>query len=436
VLNTVTRTALLLFALASAFPSSAQILFSPVAPDSGSSITARVFGAWCGIRDPEVTVSGNKIDIMVLSAGGVCIATYPTPVAYAQLGQLPGGVYDVTVRGVAAQASATLVVRDTRQIRLTPRGAPTGGNVNVELSSVTGNPLEQLAPDSLLRVQFGDGPLQQTLVLARTVVVKSPPHSAGTVDVKLVAERRDGTTEVLVNARAAFTYYDNNEPPDRSIFEPLLFPVAYEGPGAFGSRWTTENWVGTDIYGPAKYFHSAACTACPNPLQGRARLEPTSSASGLVLWPARGSMATIGASSRARDLSRQSENAGAQVPLARESSFAEEHRFPDLPIGEHSRAMLRVWVLDERSTIPFPSTPISVRIEIGAGYRDIALTASSPPSGLLFGVSDVTDLLQKAGGVSAEARVRSGRYRNWGIISVTNNETQQVTIIAPRPGEE
>lgn len=419
---------LLLLSLCASIPASAQILFDPPAPDTRSWVTAQVFGTWCSVRDPEVTVTGSHIEIMVPTAGGVCI-TFPAPVVYAQLGTLPPGVYDVTVRGAARPASGRLIVRDARKIQVTPRGAPTTGGIDVEISAVTGNAITvSTATYGRLKVQFGDGPLQQPTFVADAIVVKVPPHDAGTVDVKVI-EEVGGVQNVVVLARAAFTYYDEAQPPELSVFEPLLFPITYDGPGAFGSQWTTENWISASDFARTTYFHRPVCSGCPNALSGRVRIPPSQSPEGLVLWPARGTVPRLGASSRARDLSRQGENAGVSVPLAREADFAFDHQLPDVPTGGNYRATLRLWTLDlPAARIPRSNSPW-IRVEAPGAYRDVTLQESA--FGFSFASLDVTDLLRGAGSGSVEMRTRGGGSRHWGILSVTNNETQQVTIIAP-----
>jgi hypothetical protein len=408
---------------------SAQIRFEPAAPDTRSWITARVFGTWCGITDPEVTVTGNQIDVYVTSVAEVCPAIYPTPGAYAQIGRLPGGVYNVRVSGRAIPETATLVVRDTRKVRLIPSGAPTSGGIPVSILATNGLPIDSaINARGRLQVQFGDAAPQDVQSLSDRLVVTPPAHGAGTVDVRILAGSGSGS-EVVVEAAAAFTYYDaSDRRPDSSIFEPLLFPIAYEGPGAFGSQWKTDNWLSAAGFQPGPYFHAPPCRTCSNPVTGRIRLDASSLPSGVILWPARGTMETIGASSRVCDRSRQAESAGTYVPIARESDFVSMHRFVDVPTAPGSRAMLRVWMLDDGAADSF----------VYAGTlsgRTVGIPMSSVQgSGMLFGSIDLTEMLRSATGPSVEVVLRGNFDRAWGLISVTNNDTQQVTIIAPRHG--
>jgi hypothetical protein len=249
------------------------------------------------------------------------------------------------------------------------------------------------------------------------------------VGLRILADSGSGP-EVLVEAAAAFTYYDpSGSPPDSSIFEPLLFPIAYEGPGAFGSQWTTDNWLSASGFQPGSYFHAPPCRTCSNPVTGRIRLDASSFPWGVILWPARGTMETIGASSRVRDRSRQAESAGTYVPIVRETDFVSMHRFVDVPTAPGFRAMLRVWTLDESAAESF----VYAGTVSGSTVR-IPMTHVEG-SGMLFGSIDLSEMLRSASGPSAEVVLRSNFDRGWGLISVTNNDTQQVTIIAPRHGE-
>ncbi|MFZ2490572.1 MAG: hypothetical protein WA208_03720 [Thermoanaerobaculia bacterium] len=406
----------------------AGIRFEPAAPDNRSSITAHVYSTWCIPMDPKVTVAGDRIDIQLVNAtfAGCIAIPFFIPIE-AQIGIVPPGVYRVRVlEGWASNivAEETLVVRDTRAMRIFPAGAPAAGGTTVELRRTTEADWI-VHPYATTTVQFGNEPPVSITPWTDwgRLLVKVPPHSPGVVDVK-VTQTLDGVTTETI-ARTAFTYYDPAAAPDRAVFEPLLFPVAYDGPGALGSQWTTENWLSQ---GGATFF-AAPCTACATSGSERVRLDKVSAPAGVVLWPARGMFEMLGASSRVRDLAKQADNAGAYVPLAREGDFRRALVFPDVPNDPKYRLMLRVWSFED------PQLEGMKRVAWGAGSGirgSIDLLTTAAP-GIVFGSADITTTLLP-GTASMEITVGQSLHRVWGILSVTNNETQQVTIIAPRPG--
>ena len=123
---------------------------------------------------------------------------------------------------------APLVVRDAdAPFTVSPVGAPSTGGQPVQIFV---EPWLQLP----LSVYFDTTPVNfQTI--GDSVVFTPPPHPPGTVDVTLLYDPTH-----TVTAKAAFTYFDPAAPPDPFVFEPVLFPVAYNGPGLFGSSWKTE----------------------------------------------------------------------------------------------------------------------------------------------------------------------------------------------------
>ena len=64
----------------------------------------------------------------------------------------------------------------------------------------------------------------------------APPHAAGVVDVSI------DTGFSTITAKAALIYYDPASA-DPAVFEPILFPVSFQGPGALGSQWITESFI-------------------------------------------------------------------------------------------------------------------------------------------------------------------------------------------------
>src|SRR5512142_2873919 len=240
-----------------AFPLSAfasAILIQPTAPDTHSFVTVTVGGAWpdaCVPAGTDMTIQGNAITIVVHQTVTIDAGCLPVATAWQQtanIGLLPPGTY--TVHALIQQdnghvtdlGSPLLTVRPADPFRIDPPGAPTTGGSEVRL--VSSNPWPTTA------VVFGDAPPVTGRFFGTTLFVTPPPHAAGTVDVKVgnaIATR-------------AFTYYDPTDSPDPSIFEKVLFPIAFSGPGAFGSSWVTENAISAPSTDAATFFELSPVT--------------------------------------------------------------------------------------------------------------------------------------------------------------------------------
>jgi hypothetical protein len=252
--------------------------------------------------------------------------------------------------------------------------------------------------------------------LSGDIMVKAPPHAAGDVDLVLTIEGK------VIAASRAFTYYDPNAEVDPFTFEPILFPIAYNGPGQFGAEWKTEN-VLAPSFDSALVLHSpSSCGAC-NP-DTPTRLTETGPA-GVLLWALRGSADDLGAASRISDGSRTALTAGTEVHVVRERDLQDHMvRLINVPTAVNSRALLRVWTLGQA---PYPP-----RVAI-AGH---ALASGFPivQGDLTFWSVDITSALagvSGSSGVNVEVTSLSPAARIWALVSITNNDTQQVTLISP-----
>lgn len=420
----------LLFSLAllAALPVVADsVRIEPPAPDTQSFIRVHASGVWptgCVPAVREVTRAGNRIEVALESPTQICTTVLTPWIATANVGLLPAGVYDlvVTLRVQAGppseMARLTLIVRDRAAFSVVPAAASAAAPAAVELRRAAPWP-----PSA--RVFFGGREAAGVKADGGTLIATPPALAPGTVDVEVVA---DGTSQ---KAAAAFTVFDPASPPDPMLFEPLLFPVDFEGPGAFGSQWTTENVV-SPAFGRV-WFRSqlplAGCRTCPSLLADKQRLRVDSLAGGRMLWIVRGSD-PVWASSRIRDLSRSAQTAGTAVPVVRESDFRPgETWIVDVPAGERSRGMLRIYSYGEGPV----QVAIGVHREKGdVVFRSATLTRATGEDPLYASLDLGTFGL--TAGERVDIRLRTGDAGTplWAMVSITNNETQQVTIASSR----
>jgi hypothetical protein len=232
----------------------------------------------------------------------------------------------------------------------------------------------------------------------------------------------------------------------------VLIPVYFEGEvaGAFGSRWVVElkgfNGFGThqrltsdpgrvcgpgpsqcgDFIPPGEFFNAAAYVAKNGANVGRF-VYVRSSFEGID------QPQTLRLSLVTRDVSREAEGFGTQIPVVRESdTFRGSIPFPSVPAGPRFRQKLRVYDFDGQLG---HSVVVSVYKDGLIAQRTLTMASSDEgayPTDPGFAQLDLDAMPELAGQDAVNVIVRpaqEGRY--WAFISVTNNETQQVTTLAP-----
>lgn len=270
-----------------------------------------------------------------------------------------------------------------------------------------------------------------------------PTNLTAEIAVAIPAELPAGTvadiavTDDQGNVRrrqAALRIVDPNAPFSPEHFDRVLIPVIYQGAGQKGSRWTTEvRLMNGNTYDMpflrgrqiAPEESIALQVAAPN---------------GYVLHPAKGTTDDLAINILIRDLSRQSEALGTELPAVRERDF-ENRRvlLQNLPSDPRYRLTLRAYAFDR-----LPRTDLM-------NYWIYELETGRP---LAFGVVSLQapgsddepwhaalDLLATHPEVANRGPLRLSisplgpdpGARFWAFVSVTSNETQHVTIISPNP---
>jgi len=381
----------------------ATFRFDPPTPTNDTTTKLTMSGQWpdgCP-RTPSVFITAN-VKLITLNfpqsevACPAVIVPFSTTV---NLGVLPAGVYDVVAQLGHGDppyilGSTRFVVRDVTTYAIAPAIAPITGGSLVTVSSKEPFDVEPI------HVSLGGQDVSITRINASTIQFSAPPHAAGPVD--LVVESVMGGRHV---ATAAFTYFDPHAAtPDPLLFTDLLFPLDFAGPGAFGSTWTTDNYVETSA--------------------GKAKLPVTGGAFGVIYPVLR--TENVFANSRIRDLSRSALNAGTEIPVVREDDFTDHLRLLNVPSGKNFRALLRVWTTGE------PVNQFFVNIDQIPSFAAITAALKPAQGELRYGTFDLTPFLDSPNEhLDLSAGVTPGT-RIWGMISITNNDTQQVTIISPQ----
>lgn len=411
------------------------INFDPPNATVNHSVDAIFIGIWnssCVPSAKSVSVSRSTITLTLdanLPGVVACTGAMTPYTGTFHLGILPAGSYTVTTvsetaGAVTVRARATLIVRDSETIRLMPYAVP-----------VTGGRITFLSPTfpSDNRVTIDGVTVPAGFASDSPPYFEAPPHAPGAVDV-VVNLLGSG----MVTAKAAVIYYDPAST-DPAIFEPIVFPVSFKGAGALGSQWVTESFI---TWSEPPFFRDHL-PCCLSFIADSAQLLTNANPWGHVLYAIRGTADSVDLASRIRDTSHQAQTAGTEVPVARERDFRSRLNFMNVPVDSRYRVMLRLWAIGDD---PFGNSPQFIAalpvnlVSTPAPFLPITL-AKIPGTAMWFGNIDVTSLLTQTPSTTNTLRVYPGGYRSdavplafpriWGMLSITNNDTQQVTIVSP-----
>jgi hypothetical protein len=423
---------LVAFLLAAAASASASMRLEPRVATTQTSVDAIFsFFSDCGVLASKASVSGSKV-IIDTALPSICFAAAQPYTFRTHLGLLPAGVLDIYLRFFANDPpifAGQVIVRDSEFLFWPPAVPTTGGSpirvLGVVNSRFNGATVDGKHVTSTYGASDGD--------------FFTNPHAPGTVDAT-VDINSDGPRDTTHYLKAALTYYDPAAPPDRTLFEPILFPVSYEGPGAFGTRWTTENLLSIasppfnkDIF-PVMFRTPPPCKGCGSTAvkvrEPPIRLESRNNPWGEVLWAVRGTIAEdFQTESRVR-VTSEGGSSSVQIPVVRERDlFQRDIRLRSIPIAGDSRVTLRIWSFGHKGL---------ARVLVG---QTASVVMTSPDQGApLFGQIDLTSLFARLPAeqnsvdvrVSFDYEADGGYPEVWALLSITNNTTQQTALFWPQ----
>ena len=258
------------------------------------------------------------------------------------------------------------------------------------------------------------------------LVVRTREHPAGLAD--LTVHARSGLTTTV---RGGFRF-------GREGFRRLLVPVAFRGvvPGAHGSRWVSE--LNGRVFYPGQLEVTRTPFSTPASLvEGPFTFTdlPEANNRGLFIYIPEGNFLSMNL--RIRDISREAQNFGTEIPIvtAEETASVNAMTLLDIPIGPKYRQTLRMYNFEGRR-----ATQFGVRILARDGKENLVFTHyETPEEGLeefpqFPGYIEVNlaDLLpgNYEGRVDVAVSHTLGA-RVWAMVSVTNNDTQMVTMVTP-----
>jgi len=205
-------------------------------------------------------------------------------------------------------------------------------------------------------------------------------------------------------------------------------PALVTGPGAFGSQWNSDVAMRSDNrvsmpMTPA-FFGSVPPFASFN-------VKGANVPAGMIIYIPRQLAPRVFFDVLARDLSRQSEALGTEIPVVREKDLY-DRPFDILlvPTDPKYRTALRVFRTDGGAT-----AHLRVFITQLQPLVDTELMLAPGPEG--YSSIVIPDLVERFPLLAGKAPLRieidseTGRRVTSALVSVANNETQHVTVIAP-----
>lgn len=407
-----------------------QPRIEPPDPTSTTPVTLIVFEGDSCPPEPVVTRTSFQIDVVL--GTGPCLSP-PTLITHRiALGLLPPGTYTVSVTdGGAPAGSLTFVVLDaSNDVIVRPSLGPARGGTVVNIRTSVQACIACPPP----AITFGGVPATDvTIVDELNFRATTPAHEPGPVEVRV-------TGETGTRSSFAFRYYDPDAAPFDELFERILIPVVYNGPGAHGSIWATELTVrNANVYAVEPWRGSGTLAVLP---AGTPRAFTLGDApAGVFLRVPRESADELHFGALVRDTARQADDWGTEMPVVRESEFsATRIELLNVPRDARFRQTLRVYgsgSIENRVRILFYSMTSGAQLlEHFATLRSpVPCVAAGPcvsdrPAAAVIG-DEVWSQLPQSGRVGVRIESSSG-IATWAFVTITNNETQHVTVISPQ----
>ncbi|HYO79215.1 MAG TPA: IPT/TIG domain-containing protein [Thermoanaerobaculia bacterium] len=438
-MNFVTRLLCVLVPLA-AFSANAANTIRVEPPDPTSTTPIVLFVTEIDTCPPEPVVTRSGFTITVSLGGGMCLPPPAEITHRLELGPLPAGTYTVNVTDPPAGATATFVVLDANEddLRVYPSTGKISGSTELNIQGFVPCPGHPGSVCPTPQIFIGGTEVTPVTRLQNgSYKVFTPPHAAGPVEIRLT--NGDATLSGY-----AFRYIDPAAAPIETLFEKVLIPVVYNGPGANGSQWRTELAVRNLLNYPIEPWRPVV-GAVQFPERRPLVLDSGSAPAGVFAFVPREAAASIHYNARIRDVSRESQDWGTELPVVRASEVkAGPKELMNIPLDARFRHTLRLYSMDS-----VPTTVQLTGYAMGTGggpmgVHTVQLNSAAPCTPNVACASDqpafavINDLRAlfphiPAGfalGISIEPQSES---RVWGFVTVTNNETQHVTVISPYP---
>lgn len=349
---------------------------------------------------------------------------------------------------IASLLLASAALADPVITSITPNSGPVTGGTTVIIKGtgfsdncIICSPPVSVPPE----VYFYETPAASVKYIDdKTLEVVTPAHLPARVSIRV--RQLDGSNPVTVANAFEFT----GDPND--AFDPILFPI-FMPPvqGAFGSEFHTRArlWNESPSETVLLYGRDTACYLFTPHLDGLIPLElqqngidqqlltGCSESVGRIFWVKK-DHDTIAANLRVTDVTRQAASHGVEIPVVHRDDFPESGRISLLgvPIDPKFRNTLRIYSLAKR--------PQTVSVQVGNTSHQITLQPGQnlfeptyaqftdfPLPGDLPAGQETIRVVIDAIPACPICPLPHIEPPIWAFITVTNNETQQITTITP-----
>jgi len=225
----------------------------------------------------------------------------------------------------------------------------------------------------------------------------------------------------------------DSEFPDPRLFARFLLPPLFDSNGAFGAHWVTDAVVFNNGTRAGLFTKIGTLDAIPQRTTDlAAALGPHPA--GLFLFVPRDAIGAMQFNTTVREASRDGGTFGATIPVAREENFRGSLDILNVPYDPRYRLQLRVYGDFTGETFARrAAVSVITNDDRFVGETDVELL--TPPGDFGTPPSATIDLGPMLAKLSAGTRVRvnlgTSPARVWGFITLTNNDTQHVTVYAP-----
>lgn len=341
---------------------------------------------------------------------------------------------------IAALLLAATALADPVITAITPNAGPVAGGTRVIIKGTgfSNNCIVCSPPFADPEVFFLETRAASVKFIdSTTLEVVTPPHLPATVPVRV--HQFDGSNPFTLESGFSF------QGDARDGFDPILFPIFLPPiKGAFGSEFHTTPRIWNE--GAALvtlYGNDTSCYLFDPPIyplfpqvlapgagQDWVLLTGCSTTPGRLFWVPKG-QDTLAANLRVRDVTREAESHGVQIPVVHKDDFRERVSLLGVPIDKRFRNTLRIYSVARGEVL--------INLRVGEESHQVWLQPGRDwfePSSLTFTDFPLPEELpagQSTIRVVADAPRGPGDVANpiWAFITVTNNDTQQITTITP-----
>lgn len=354
------------------------------------------------------------------------------------------------VLGFALAFLASALAAQPVVTSISPQTGPANGGTEVTISGSALLPRVNCFDPCPATVTFGEVLVTVTRETDTQLTVVTPAHLPGTVDVVVHV-----AGEEPIRLPAAFTFDGGAENAWESILLPIYFPGTIEG--AFDSRWQADLWIrnnGNEV----AYLAPWPCPPdepCPPVFPLTYALQPGRHLRGLpphfqpdtnpgqLLWVSRSVADDLAFGLRFADTARGSLNGGTDMPVVREEDLhLEPLHLLNVPMTHDYRVLLRLYeTAYDDSTFRIVLYAYDASGVQRVLYQD-EMGIANPQEGpfkteaayLQYDITRLLDTDDKAWpeAIHVEIVPLKAGSRFWAMASVTNNETQLVTLVTPQ----